>query len=58
MRKTSFTLCATSPSQGGGQRHGGGGGGGREQHGTALALAVACAVVPVGQKCVRTDESH
>lgn len=56
MRKTSFSLCATSPSQRGGQRHGGGGGGG-EQHGAALALAVTCAVVPVGQKCVQTDES-
>lgn len=48
MRKSSFPLCATSPSQRRGERHGRGCSGG-EQHRTALALAVARAVVPIGK---------
>lgn len=49
MRKSSFPLSATSPSQRRGERHGRGGGGG-EKHRTALALAVACAIVPIGKR--------
>lgn len=53
MRKSSFPLCTTSPSQRRGKRHGRGGGGG-EQHRTALALAVACAIISNVKK-VRTE---
>lgn len=49
VRKSSFALCATTPSQRGGERHGGGGGGG-EQHRAALALTVAGAIVPVRER--------
>lgn len=53
MRKSSFPLCTTSPSQRRGKRHGRGGGGG-EQHRTALALAVTCAIISNVKK-VRTE---
>ena len=49
MRKSPFSFCATSPSQRRGERHGGRRGGG-QQYRTALALAVACAVIPMGQR--------
>lgn len=46
MRKSSFALCTTSPSQRRREGHGRGGRGG-EKHGATLTLPVARAVVPV-----------